>query len=94
MRVVVRPARVLVCAAAGLFAAACASAPPPEKFEELPSAEELFDKGEKQMADEDDSFHWFLAPDYADPIETFQDIIDNYPYSEQAVLSQIQIADA
>lgn len=89
-----QPARVLACAAAGAFAVACASAPPPEKFEELPSAEELFDEGGKQMADEEDSFHWFLSPDYSDSIETFQNIIDNYPYSEQAVLSQLAIADA
>lgn len=82
----------LVVAAA--FATACASAPPPEDFEELPSAEELFKKGEAQIAEEDDSFHWFLSADYGDSIETFQDIIDNYPYSEQAVMAQLAIADA
>jgi outer membrane protein assembly factor BamD len=73
---------------------ACGGGPPPEKFEELPSAEELYQKGEKQVTDAEDGFHWFLSPDFAEPIETFQDIIDNYPYSEQAILAQLAIADA
>ena len=73
---------------------ACAGGAPPQKFEELPSAEELFNKGETQFADEENGFHWFLTPDFSESIETFQDIIDNYPYSEQAVLAQLAIADA
>ena len=73
---------------------ACAGGAPPQKFEELPSSEELFNKGDTQVAEEESGFHWFLAPDFAESIETFQDIIDNYPYSEQAVLAQLAIADA
>ena len=87
----VRSAPLAVAAA---FAVGCAGAPPPEKFEDLPSAEELYDKGQKQLADEQDGFHFFLKPDLSESIETFQDIIDNYPYSEQAVLAQLAIADA
>jgi len=81
-------------AAVAAAALACAGAPPPESFEELPSAEELYKKGETQLADEENDFHWFLSADFTDSIETFQDIIDNYPYSEQAVLAQLAIADA
>ena len=79
---------------AAAMAVGCASAPPPEKFEELPSAEQLYDKGQKQLADEQGGFRFFLKPDLGDAIETFQDIIDNYPYSEQAVLAQLAIADS
>jgi len=74
---------------------ACAGAPPPEKFQDLPSAEELYDKGQKQLAEEEKGhFRFFLKPDPSSAIQTFQDIIDNYPYSEQAVLAQLAIADA
>lgn len=74
--------------------AACAGAPPPEKFEDLPSAETLYDQGQKQLAEEQGGFRFFLKPDLGKSIETFQNIIDNYPYSEQAVLAQLAIADA
>lgn len=81
-------------AAVAALSFACAGGAPPQKFEELPSAEELFNKGETQVAEEENGFHWFLSPDFSESIETFQDIIDNYPYSEQAVLAQLAIADA
>lgn len=84
---------VLAVFAAAVLAA-CAGGPPPQKFEELPSAEELYQKGETQLVEEEDGFNWFLTRDYTEPIETFQDIIDNYPYSEQAVMAQLAIADA
>jgi len=74
------------------FWVGCASAPPPPKFEDLPSAEELYKRGEEQMAKAESGFHLFSG-DYAKTIETFQDIIDNYPYSDQAVLAQLAIAD-
>jgi outer membrane protein assembly factor BamD len=77
-----------------VLAAACAGAPPPEKFEDLPSAEDLYKQGQKQLADEQHGFHFFLKTDHGKAIETFQNIIDNYPYSEQAVLAQLAIADA
>jgi outer membrane protein assembly factor BamD len=72
----------------------CASAPPPEAFEDLPSAEDLYAKGQQQLQDEKDSFNFFLPRHYQKSIETFQDIIDNYPYSDQAVLAELAIADA
>jgi outer membrane assembly lipoprotein YfiO len=76
------------------LAVACASGPPPQKFEDLPSAADLYKKGTTQVAKEENSFHWFLKPDFSGAIETFQNIIDNYPYSEQAVLAQLAIGDA
>lgn len=89
--------RRFVSASSGVVAAVaigCAGAPPPEQFAELPSAEELYLKGQQQLADEEGGFRFFLKPDLGDSIETFQDIIDNYPYSEQATLAQLAIADA
>jgi outer membrane protein assembly factor BamD len=91
----VRPALLrssLLGVGAGL-ALACASSPPPPTFEELPSAEELYERGQEQMADGSGGF-WLFSGDYTDTIETFQDIIDNYPYSEQAVLAHLAIGDA
>ncbi len=75
------------------FALACASSPPPPTFEDLPSAEVLYERGQEEMAEGGGGF-WFLSGDYTDSIETFQDIIDNYPYSEQAVLAHLAIGDA
>src|SRR5690606_8675509 len=72
---------------------ACASAPPPPTFEELPSAAELYERGQKEMAEGGGGF-WIFKGDYTKAIETFQDIIDNYPYSEQAVLAHLAIGDA
>ncbi len=89
----VKPLLVPVGAVVAL-AIGCAGAPPPEKFEELPSAEVLYEQGQQQLVDEKDGFRFFLKPDLSESIETFQNIIDNYPYSEQAVLAQLAIADA
>ena len=90
-RSALRPAILLACATA--LGVGCASAPPPPKFEDLPSAEDLYKRGEEQLAKADSGWHLFSGS-YAKPIETFQDIIDNYPYSDQAVLAQLAIADA
>ena len=58
-------------AAVAALSFACAGGAPPQKFEELPSAEELFNKGETQLAAEESGFHWFLTPDFSESIETF-----------------------
>lgn len=89
---------ILGCARlAGILVAvgalACASSAPPPTFEELPSAEELYKRGQDQMAEGGGGF-WIFSGDQAKAIETFQDIIDNYPYSEQAVLANLAIGDA
>ena len=72
---------------------ACATAPPPEPFEELASAEDLYQKGQAELANEG-LMDFIMPSDHAEAIETFQDIIDNYPYSDQAVLAELSIADA
>jgi outer membrane protein assembly factor BamD len=90
-RIVARLGAGLACAAA--VSLACASAPPPPSFEELPSAKQLYEKGETLATKAGHGWHLF-SPDYGKAIETFQDIIDNYPYSEQAVLAQLAIGDA
>jgi outer membrane protein assembly factor BamD len=73
------------------LAAACAK--PPPSFEEVPPAEELFAKGQKILEGE----RWLgIIPhtDYSEAIETFQSIIDNYPYSDYAIQAELAIADA
>ena len=83
----------LAALAAAAFAFGCASSAPPPTFEDLPSAEELYERGQQQMAEGGGGF-WFFRDDFSSTIETFQDIIDNYPYSEQAVLAHLAIGDA
>jgi outer membrane protein assembly factor BamD len=62
-------------------------------FEEVRPADELWSMGQRSL--EKRSFLWVLSRvDYDSAIETFQTIIDNYPYSEYAVLAELEIADA
>jgi outer membrane protein assembly factor BamD len=92
-----RPRRATLAALVGPGIAllwGCASSPPPESFEDLPSAADLYAEGQEQLDHEKNSFGFFLPANYEDAIETFQDVIDNYPYSEQAVLAELAIADA
>jgi len=73
------------------LAAGCAK-PPPE-FEEVAPPEELFAEGQKSL----EGTRWLgVIPhtNYGAAIETFQAIIDNYPYSDYAVLAELAIADA
>jgi outer membrane protein assembly factor BamD len=78
-------------AAALLLLAGCASAPP--EWEEPDPADVLYDKGLSQL--EGKKILWvFPKKDYDGAIETFQSVIDNYPYSDYAVLSELKIADA
>jgi outer membrane protein assembly factor BamD len=67
----------------------CANAPP---VEELPSAEAYYQRGLDALAGERFLF-LFSDVDYGRAIELFQEVIDNYPYSEYAVLAEIKIAD-
>jgi outer membrane protein assembly factor BamD len=66
---------------------------PPPTFEEVPPAEELFAEGEKVMSGKR-VFGFIPYTRYGKAIEAFQAIIDNYPYSDYAVLAEIRIADA
>lgn len=86
--------------AAGLFLAGaaavtiallsgCATAPPEE---ELPSAESYYQRGIETLKGRT-VFFFFDDVDYPKAIEAFQEVIDNYPYSEYAVLSELAIAN-
>jgi outer membrane protein assembly factor BamD len=68
----------------------CNKAP---KFEEVPPADELYAKGLEQLKGRKilGIYTWV---NYGKAIETFQTIIDNYPYSEYEVEAQLKIADA
>jgi outer membrane protein assembly factor BamD len=74
-----------------LLGAACAS--PPPTFEEVAPADELYQEGLETL--EGGRFLGLIKTvDYDEAIEIFQSIIDNYPYSDYAVLSELRIADA
>jgi outer membrane protein assembly factor BamD len=68
----------------------CKSAPP--TFEEPPPAEELYETGLSQLQGRK---LWGILPfvNHNKAIATFQSIVDNYPYSDYAVLAELKIAD-
>jgi outer membrane protein assembly factor BamD len=84
-----------VCAGAGALVltiallSGCATAPPEE---ELPSAESYYQRGIETLKGRR-VFLVFQDVDYPKAIEAFQEVIDNYPYSEYAVLSELAIAN-
>ncbi len=67
----------------------CATAPTEE---ELPSAESYYQRGLETLKGRT-VFFFFEDVDYPKAIEAFQEVIDNYPYSEYAVLSELAIAN-
>ncbi len=69
--------------------AACAS--PPPAFDDVAPAEELYDEATKTLKGRRIIIR---IVNYTKAIETFQAIIDNYPYSDYAVLAELKIADA
>ena len=84
-------ARSIAAIAILIIATGCAKGPP--EFEEVPPADELYEEGQKALEGKRLLGLWPWV-DYEDAIETFQAIIDNYPYSEYAVLAELAIADA
>lgn len=62
-------------------------------FAEVPPAEELYEKGLEILKGRR-VYYLFPTVDYDEAIETFQTIIDNYPYHELAVKAELRIADA
>jgi len=73
------------------LAVACAKKPP--SFEEVEPADVLYQRGTAML--EGEPYLGFIPHvDYDDAIEIFQSIIDNYPYSEYAVLAELRIADS
>ncbi len=85
------PVRRAVAAVALALLAACRSGPP--EFQEVPPAEELFQRGLDTLEGRRilGMLPWV---DRSKAIEDFQAIIDNYPYSDYAVRSELKIADA
>jgi outer membrane protein assembly factor BamD len=71
------------------FALGCATAPPPE---EVPSAEGYYRRGIETLEGER-VLLLFRDVDYQSAIELFQEVIDNYPYSEYSTLAELKIAD-
>ena len=62
-------------------------------FEDVPPADELYAEGLEVL--EGWNILWLYRwVNYSKAIETFQSIIDNYPYSDFAVKAELQIADA
>ena len=73
------------------FAAGCKS--PLPTFEDAPPADELYAQGLEIL--EGRRFLRIIPwVNHGKAIETFQAIIDNYPYSDYAVLAELKIADA
>jgi outer membrane protein assembly factor BamD len=79
---------------AGLALAACASAPPEPELTELPPAEVLYQEGVAKLEQRREILGLIDLTPYQDAIDKFQEVVDNYPYSEFAVFSELRIADA
>ncbi len=71
------------------LSAGCASSPP---VEELPSAETYYQRGLEAL-EGDSVLFLFTDVDYTLAIELFQEVIDNYPYSDYATLAELKLAD-
>ncbi len=80
-----------VCLLSGGLAVGCKS--PEPSFEEVAPADELYQEGLTTL----EGYRMLgVIPrvDYTAAIEAFQAIVDNYPYSDYAVLAELKIADA
>ncbi len=71
--------------------ASCASSVPPVQ-EEVPSAEGYYRLALEKLEGRRVLF-LFTDVDYPGAIELFQEVIDNYPYSEYAIRAELAIAD-
>jgi outer membrane protein assembly factor BamD len=82
-----------MAALAGLLSLAGCASTGTDEVVEVPSADRLYDEGVAQLESQK-SMLGINFTNYQDAIDKFQDIIDNYPYSEYAVLAELRIADA
>jgi outer membrane protein assembly factor BamD len=73
----------------GVLCGACASTP---EVEEVPTAETYYNRGLESLEPKR-RLLFFKTVDYPVAISNFQEVIDNYPYSEFATLAELQIAD-
>ena len=83
--------RSLLLAAIVLVVTTACSSPPPA-FEDVAPAEDLYEEALDILKGR--SWLFFRTTDYVRAIEKLQSIIDNYPYSDVAVLAELKIADA
>ncbi len=61
-------------------------------FEDVPPADELWEEGQRRLKGRNIlGYRWI---NYGKAIESFQAIVDNYPYSEYEIDAELQIADA
>lgn len=80
--------------AALLGLAACASAPPEPEIAELPEADVLYEEG-VALLEQRRMILWVIdVTPYQPAIDKFQEVVDNYPYSEYAVSAELKIADS
>ena len=79
---------ILLCQIA--FPVGCAKDKP--LFEDVPPADELYAEGIELLKGRKIVYVWTWV-NYDKAIESFQAIIDNYPYSEYAVKAELRIAD-
>lgn len=76
----------------GIVAALCVGCATGPDVEEVPSAETYYRLGLETLEGSRTLF-FFRDVDYPRAIELFQEVIDNYPYSEYATLAELKIAD-
>jgi len=88
------PSLRVLLPAAWLALSACATAPPEPDLAELPAADVLYQQG-VELLEQRRVILWLvdLTP-YQDAIDKFQEVVDNYPYSEYAVAAELKIADS
>ena len=80
--------------AALLGLSACATAPPEPAIAELPEADVLYQQG-VLLLDNRREILWLIdVTPYQKAIDKFQEVVDNYPYSEYAVAAELKIADS
>jgi len=85
-------AALFLLAGVTLFGSGCETTPEAD-FEDVRPADELYAEGQKVVAGTSIlGLYTYVDSEHA--IEIFQSIIDNYPYSEYAVLAELEIADA
>ena len=81
--------------AALLALSGCAATQPPEpELAELPAADVLYGQG-VSLLENQKTILWLIdTTPYQKAIDKFQEVVDNYPYSEFAVAAELKIADS
>jgi len=77
-----------------LLGLACATQPPEPELTELPEADVLYQEGVALLEDHKTILWLVDVTPYQEAIDKFQEVVDNYPYSEYAVAAELKIADS